>query len=93
VAEDHRRERGLLETSVIIDLETLDPSQLPDVAIRAVRMPELAASNGTRSAEFDPLRLDGNAARIYERIFASLRPDARRAEPGTVTRTPVILES
>ena len=39
-----RRARGLLDTSVVIDIELLSPSQLPfEVAISAVTMAELAA--------------------------------------------------
>ena len=42
--EDGRRQRGLLDTSVIIDLETLAPSQLPrEVAVSAITLAELAA--------------------------------------------------
>lgn len=41
---EHRRARGLLDTSVVIDIETLSPSQLPvEVAISAITMAELAA--------------------------------------------------
>jgi predicted nucleic acid-binding protein len=45
MAERRRRpERGLLDTSVIIDLDELDPLQLPiSVAVSAVTMAELAA--------------------------------------------------
>jgi predicted nucleic acid-binding protein len=39
-----RRPRGLLDTSVVIDLDELDPLQLPvEVAISAITMAELAA--------------------------------------------------
>lgn len=39
-----RLERGLLDTSVIIDLDSLDPSMLPlEVAVSAITMAELAA--------------------------------------------------
>ena len=39
-----RPARGILDTSVIIDLETIDPLQLPiEVAISAITMAELAA--------------------------------------------------
>jgi len=42
---DQRRLRGLLDTSVIIDLERLDPADLPiESAISAITMAELAAS-------------------------------------------------
>lgn len=39
-----RHERGLLDTSVVIDLDQLEPAQLPlEVAVSAVTMAELAA--------------------------------------------------
>ncbi len=42
--EETRRQRGLLDTSVVIDLETIDASQLPvEVAVSAITMAELAA--------------------------------------------------
>lgn len=41
---DQRPSRGLLDTSVIIDLESIDPEQLPlQVAVSAITMAELAA--------------------------------------------------
>lgn len=41
---ENRRERGLLDTSVIIDLERLDATLLPfEVAVSAITMAELAA--------------------------------------------------
>ena len=41
---DERRPRGLLDTSVVIDLERLDPKQLPiESAVSAITMAELAA--------------------------------------------------
>jgi len=41
---DLRRTRGLIDTSVIIDLERVDPERLPEqVAISAVTLAELAA--------------------------------------------------
>jgi len=44
VPEQRRYGRGLLDTSVIIDMETLESSQLPDeVAVSALTMAELAA--------------------------------------------------
>src|SRR5438132_1157223 len=44
VPDEERRARGVLDTSVIIDLDTIDASQLPiEVAISAVTMAELAA--------------------------------------------------
>jgi len=44
VPSDDRPERGLLDTSVIIDLETIPAASLPmEVAISAVTLAELAA--------------------------------------------------
>ena len=41
---DQRRPRGLLDTSVVIDLERLDPAHLPiESAVSAITMAELAA--------------------------------------------------
>jgi predicted nucleic acid-binding protein len=41
---DERHRRGLLDTSVVIDIALLDPSQLPaEVAVSALTMAELAA--------------------------------------------------
>ena len=42
--EERRHQRGLLDTSVVIDIGLLDSSQLPsEVAVSAVTMAELAA--------------------------------------------------
>ncbi|HEX9968847.1 MAG TPA: PIN domain-containing protein [Acidimicrobiales bacterium] len=44
MADEWRAERGLLDTSVIIDLDKLDSSQLPiEAAVSAISMAELAA--------------------------------------------------
>lgn len=44
MADQRRHERGILDTSVVIDLEKLDPTRLPvEVAISALTMAELAA--------------------------------------------------
>lgn len=44
VASPPRPPRGILDTSVIIDLEQIDPDQLPvEVAVSALTMAELAA--------------------------------------------------
>ena len=44
VPEDQPDPRGLLDTSVVIDLDRLDPSRLPrEVAVSAITMAELAA--------------------------------------------------
>ena len=42
--DEPRHQRGLLDTSVVVDLEKLDPAQLPiEVAVSALTMAELAA--------------------------------------------------
>jgi predicted nucleic acid-binding protein len=44
VPDEDRPSRGLLDTSVVIDLEDIDPSRLPgEVAVSAITMAELAA--------------------------------------------------
>lgn len=44
VPDDRRPQRGILDTSVVIDLDRLDTSELPlEVAVSAVTMAELAA--------------------------------------------------
>lgn len=44
VAENPRPQRGILDTSVVIDLEEFESSQLPiEVAVTAITMAELAA--------------------------------------------------
>ncbi|HET9244009.1 MAG TPA: type II toxin-antitoxin system VapC family toxin [Gaiella sp.] len=41
---DSRHRRGLLDTSVVVDLERIDPAELPaEIAISAVTLAELAA--------------------------------------------------
>lgn len=94
--DDPRHQRGLLDTSVVIDLDRLDPSLLPaEVAVSAITMAELAAGphatsdpeeRGRRQdrlqrseAAFDPLPFNGDAARAYGRIFASIMAAGRKA--------------
>ncbi|MCP4087924.1 MAG: type II toxin-antitoxin system VapC family toxin, partial [Actinomycetia bacterium] len=44
MAETSRHGRGVLDTSVVIDLELIDPGRLPvEVAVSAITMAELAA--------------------------------------------------
>jgi predicted nucleic acid-binding protein len=96
VAEGQRPERGLLDTSVLIDLDQIDAARLPiTVAVSALSMAELAAGphatsdadeRGRRQdrlqraeATFDPLVFDGDAARAYGRVFASVMTAGRKA--------------
>lgn len=85
--------RGLLDTSVVIDLDSIARDRLPDeTAISAITLAELAAGphavtdeqeRGRRqdrlqwaASRWDPLPFDGEVARAYGRIYATLR--ARR---------------
>ena len=96
MAEGDRPERGLLDTSVLIDLDQIDAAKLPiTVAVSALSMAELAAGphatsdadeRGRRQdrlqraeATFDPLAFDGDAARAYGRVFASVMAAGRKA--------------
>ena len=53
MSDERRHQRGLLDTSVVIDLEKLNPTQLPsEVAVSALTMAELAAGpHATADAE------------------------------------------
>lgn len=96
MAETRVHQRGLLDTSVIIDLAALEPARLPrEVAVSAITMAELAAGPHATTdpeerarrqdrlqraeAAFDPLPFDGEAARAYGRIFASVMTTGRKA--------------
>lgn len=85
--------RGLLDTSVVIDLDVIDTARLPDeTAISAITLAELAAGphaaggaerrhrqNRLRWAEshWDPLPFDADVARAYGRIYALLKEGGR----------------
>jgi predicted nucleic acid-binding protein len=90
--------RGLLDTSVLIDIDTLNPESLPDESsIAAITLAELAAGPHATTdreerarrqdrlqwaaATWDPLPFDGEAARMYGRIFAAARTAGRSARP------------
>lgn len=86
--------RGLLDTSVVIDLDLLRADDLPrELAISAVTMAELAAgpaaAEGDEAARrqdrlqraesvFDPLPFGVEAARAYGRVFAAVRQTGRQ---------------
>ena len=93
---EKRHARGLVDTSVVIDLESIDPRDLPvEIAVSAVTMAELAAgAHATRDpierarrqervqraeATFEPLPVDGAAARAYGRVYASVAASGRKA--------------
>jgi predicted nucleic acid-binding protein len=85
---------GLLDTSVVIDHDVIDPALLADEsAIAAVTLAELAAGpHATEDKDerarrqdrlqwatstWDPLPFDGEAARMYGRMFAAARAGGR----------------
>ena len=76
---EHRRARGLLDTSVVIDIESLSPSQLPlEVAISAITMAELAAGpHATTDADERGRRQD--RLQRAEAVFDPLPFDADAA--------------
>lgn len=86
--------RGLLDTSVVIDHDAIDPALLPDEsAIAAITLAELAAGpHATEDPDerarrqdrlqwatstWEPLSFDGDAARLYGRMFAAARQTGR----------------
>lgn len=79
MAERRRTERGLLDTSVVIDLDKLDPLELPvSVAVSAVTMAELAAGpHATVDSEERGRRQD--RLQRAEAVFDPLPFDANAA--------------
>jgi predicted nucleic acid-binding protein len=74
-----RRERGLLDTSVVIDLERIDAASLPDtMAVSALTMAELAAGPHATTDRTERARRQDRLQRA-EAIFAALPFDARCA--------------
>lgn len=90
-----RPARGMIDTSVVIDLEKLNTQDLPvEVAISSLTLAELAAGphatddpeerarrqdRARRKAAFDPLPFDAEAARSYGRIYAAVTAAGREA--------------
>lgn len=73
---DARRPRGLLDTSVLIDLERLDPAQLPlELAISAISMAELAAGPHATADPAERARRQDRLQRA-EATFEALPVDA-----------------
>ncbi len=73
---DRRRAQGLLDTSVIIDLERLDPNSLPiESAVSSITMAELAAGpHATQDADERARRQD--RLQRAEAVFDPLPFDA-----------------
>lgn len=92
---DQRHARGLIDTSVVIDLELIEPGDLPlELAVSAITMAELAAGPHATAdperarrqdrlqraeATFEPLPADGAVARAYGRIYAAVGATDRKA--------------
>jgi predicted nucleic acid-binding protein len=76
---EHRQPRGIVDTSVVIDLERLDPGRLPiELAVAAVTLAELAAGpHATDDAEERARRQD--RLQRAEATFEPLPFDARAA--------------
>ena len=73
---DQRRPRGLLDTSIVIDLELLDSSQLPiESAISAITMAELAAGPHATSDPAERARRQDRLQRA-EAVFDPLPFDS-----------------
>jgi hypothetical protein len=92
VAERRPETQGLIDTSVLIDLDQLGPGQLPtEVAISAelTAGPHATTDSAERArrqdrlqraeATFDPLPFDTAAARAYGRIYAAIAARGRKA--------------
>jgi len=76
---DQRHARGLLDTSVVIDLEHIEPSRLPvEVAISTITMAELAAGPHATSDPEERARRQDRLQRA-EAAFDPLPFDAEAA--------------
>jgi len=79
VADPVRAPRGLLDTSVVIDIENIDVARLPrEIAISSLTMAELAA--GPHATD-DPVERGRRQDRLQraEAVFESLAFDAEAA--------------
>lgn len=73
------RRRGLVDTSVVIDLGRLDPAELPDeLAVAAITMAELAAGPHATDDPIERARRQDRLQRT-EAVFAPLPFDAEAA--------------
>ena len=76
---DQRHARGLIDTSVVIDLERVDPSHLPaELAISAVTLAELAAGPHATADPAERARRQDRLQRV-EATFDPLPVDAATA--------------
>lgn len=76
---DRRPPRGLLDTSVVVDLESIDPEVLPvEVAISALTLAELAAGPAATS-DFDERARRQDRLQRAEAAFEAVPFDANAA--------------
>jgi hypothetical protein len=79
VSEPIRRARGVIDTSVVIDLEKIDPSHLPvELAVSALTMAELAAGPHATNDANERARRQDRLQRT-EAVFDPLPFDAEAA--------------
>lgn len=73
---DHRHSRGLIDTSVVIDLELIEPANLPlELAVSAITMAELAAGPHATADRAERARRQDRLQRA-EATFEPLPVDA-----------------
>ena len=88
--EGPRHVRGLLDTSVVVDLDEIDPDLLPDEpAICSVTLAELAAGPHATSDSAERARRQEHLQRI-EAIFDPLPFDAARHVPTGGSMPPLL---
>lgn len=76
---DHRLDRGILDTSVVIDLERMEPASLPrEVAVTSITMAELAAGPHATTDDAERARRQDRLQRA-EAAFDPLPFDAAAA--------------
>lgn len=76
---DHRLARGILDTSVVIDLERMEPASLPrEVAVTSITMAELAAGPHATTDDAERARRQDRLQRA-EAAFDPLPFDAAAA--------------
>ena len=74
-----RLEQGLLDTSVVVDLDLLDPAQLPrEVAISVITLAELSAGPSAATDPFERARRQDRLQRA-EAVFDPLPFDVEAA--------------
>jgi len=81
VADASRRDRGIIDTSVVIDLERVDPTLLPaEIAVSAISLAELAAGPHA-TADVDERARRQDRLQRTEATFYPLPFDSEAAAP------------